>query len=93
MSRRLPINQDLYTRGGIITEIDPDYCIVRLRIPAGMLTPAQMKGAAEIAERYGVKNIHLTTRQTMEFPHVDPSQLEGLLDELEAMESARGKSL
>jgi len=84
MSRRLPINQGLYSRGGIITEIDPEYCIVRLRIPAGMLTPAQLKGAGEIAERYGMENVHLTTRQTMEFPHVDPSQLEGLLDELEA---------
>jgi dissimilatory sulfite reductase (desulfoviridin) alpha/beta subunit len=84
MSKRLPINQGLYTRGGIITEIDPDYCIVRLRMPAGMITPAQMKEAGAIAERYGVENIHLTTRQTMEFPHVDPSKLEPLLAELEA---------
>jgi dissimilatory sulfite reductase (desulfoviridin) alpha/beta subunit len=78
------VNQDLFTRGGIITERDPEFCIVRLRIPAGMLTPSRMKGLGEIAARHGIGNIHLTTRQTVEFPHVDPSQLEGLLSDLEA---------
>ena len=72
------INDELYTRGGIITERDPDFCIVRLRMPAGMITPAQMKGVGEIATRHGIENIHLTTRQTMEFPHVDSSILEEL---------------
>lgn len=82
---RLPkVKQELYTKGGIITERDPDFCIVRLRMPAGMITPAQMKEVGAIAERYGVGEIHLTTRQTLEFPHVDPSRLEGLLSELEA---------
>jgi len=82
---RLPrVKQELYTKGGIITERDPDFCIVRLRMPAGMISPAQMKGVGEIAERYGIDQVHLTTRQTMEFPHVDPSKLEGLLSELEA---------
>ena len=90
MSRRPPINQGLYTKGGIITERDPDFCIVRLRMPAGMITPAQMKEAGAIAERYGVEYIHLTTRQTMEFPHVDPSRLEGMLSELEANETPLG---
>jgi anaerobic sulfite reductase subunit C len=80
---RSAVKQDLYTRGGIITERDPDYCIVRLRMPAGMITPAQMKEVGEIAARHGIENIHLTTRQTIEFPHVDPAVLEGLLGELE----------
>lgn len=77
------INQDLFTRGGIITERDPDFCIVRLRMPAGMISPAQMKEVGEIARRYGIEQLHLTTRQTIELTHVDPSVLEGLLGELE----------
>jgi len=84
MSRRPPVNQDLFTRGGIITEQDPDFCIVRLRMPAGMITPDQMRKAGAIAKRYGVEQIHFTTRQTMEFPHIDPSRLEGLLKALDA---------
>jgi anaerobic sulfite reductase subunit C len=84
MSRPIrTVNQDLFTRGGIITERDPDFCIVRLRMPAGMITPAQITRLGEIAARHGVENIHLTTRQTMEFPHVDPSKLEPLLADLE----------
>jgi dissimilatory sulfite reductase (desulfoviridin) alpha/beta subunit len=83
MALRKPINQGLFTRGGIITERDPDFCIVRLRMPAGMITPDQMAEIGAIAKRYDIEQIHLTTRQTMEFPHVDPSQLEGLLGELE----------
>jgi dissimilatory sulfite reductase (desulfoviridin) alpha/beta subunit len=83
MALRKPINQGLFTRGGIITERDPDFCIVRLRMPAGMITPDQMAEIGAIAKRYDIGQIHLTTRQTMEFPHVDPSQLEGLLGELE----------
>ncbi|HUK37823.1 MAG TPA: 4Fe-4S binding protein [Methanomicrobiales archaeon] len=83
MSRRLPINQGLYTRGGVITERDPEFCIVRLRLPAGMVTPGQLAEIGAIAERYGVANLHLTTRQTLELPHVDPTRLEPLLAELE----------
>ncbi|MDD1718631.1 MAG: 4Fe-4S binding protein [Methanoregulaceae archaeon] len=83
MSRRLPVNQGLYTRGGIITERDPDYCIVRLRMPAGMVTPEQIQGIGAIASKYGVEKIHLTTRQTVELPHVDPSRIEDLVDDLE----------
>jgi anaerobic sulfite reductase subunit C len=81
---RSPVKQDLYTKGGIITERDPDYCIVRLRMPAGMITPVQMKKLGEIAGEHGIKTIHLTTRQTVEFPHVDPAILEPLLDDLAA---------
>jgi dissimilatory sulfite reductase (desulfoviridin) alpha/beta subunit len=86
MSRRqtTPDNQDLFTRGGIITERDPGFCIVRLRMPAGMITPARMKGMGEIAAKHGIENIHLTTRQTVEFPHVEPSILNELLADLEA---------
>jgi dissimilatory sulfite reductase (desulfoviridin) alpha/beta subunit len=80
----------LTSRGGIITERDPDFCIVRLRMPAGMVTPAQLKGIGAIAERYGVETLHLTTRQTVELPHVDPSRLEPLLADLEAIGTPLG---
>jgi dissimilatory sulfite reductase (desulfoviridin) alpha/beta subunit len=81
---RSRVKQDIYTRGGIITERDPDFCIVRLRMPAGMITPARMKEVGEIAARHGISDIHLTTRQTLEFPHVDPEILERLIDDLAA---------
>lgn len=84
MARTLPPdNQTLFTRGGIITEIDPDFVIVRLRMPAGMVKPEQMQGISEIAKKYGVGDLHLTTRQTIELTHVDPSCLKELVSDLE----------
>ncbi|WP_292368178.1 4Fe-4S binding protein [Methanoregula sp. UBA64] len=80
---RSPADQALYTRGGIITERDPDFVIVRLRMPAGMITPEQMLGLGEIAKRYGAKELHLTTRQTIELPHMDPDRLGELVADLE----------
>ena len=49
-----------------------------------MITPAQIKEVGDIAARHGIEHIHLTTRQTMELTHVDPSILEPLLDDLAA---------
>jgi len=82
--RKQSIDQDLFTKGGIITERDPDFCIVRLRLPAGMITPAQINGVGVIAARHGIEHIHLTTRQTLELTHVDPTKLEPLLADLAA---------
>lgn len=79
MMHRRPI----HTRGGVITEIDPDFCAIRLRLPAGILPVEKMTGIAEIATKYGCGEVHLTTRQTMEIPHVDPEHLEEIERDLE----------
>ena len=39
----------LESAGGIITQRDPRRCIVRLRTPAGLLTPAQLEGLLDAA--------------------------------------------
>ena len=49
-----------------------------------MITPAQIKGVGDIAARHGIDHIHLTTRQTLELTHVDPTKLEPLLADLAA---------
>ena len=54
-------------KGGIIPETDPDYYIVRLRTPAGMITPDQMSGIARIARKFGVEQVHCTTRKAESF--------------------------
>jgi anaerobic sulfite reductase subunit C len=62
-------------RGGVITERDPDFCTVRIRAAAGIMSVAQMRGIAAIAKKYGSGLVHCTTRQTIEIPHVDPKSL------------------
>jgi dissimilatory sulfite reductase (desulfoviridin) alpha/beta subunit len=65
----------IHMRGGVITERDPDFCTVRVRLPAGNLTVEQARGLAAIAKRYGPGFFHVTARQTIEIPHVDPKNL------------------
>ncbi len=72
----------LESAGGIITQRDPRRCIVRLRTPAGLLTPAQLEGLGRIARRAGLPAVHLTTRQTIELPDVDPETIGPLLAKL-----------
>ena len=65
----------IHMRGGVITERDTDFCTVRVRIPAGNLTIEQLRGIATIARAHGPGFVHVTTRQTIEIPHVKPSEL------------------
>ncbi|PWR76030.1 4Fe-4S dicluster domain-containing protein [Methanospirillum stamsii] len=75
--RKVPI----YEKGGVISELGAEYCTVRLRIPAGLITLDQMEGVVTIARKYQA-DVHLTTRQTMELVHVDPVKLESLVSDL-----------
>jgi len=71
--------RNLDEAGGIITQRDPTRCIVRLRTPAGLLTPEQLEGLGRCAREAGLHSVHLTTRQTLELPDVDPASLGTLL--------------
>lgn len=55
---------------GVIVEDGAKSYTVRLRIPAGVITPVQMKKVADLAHEFGTGMLHLTTRQTIEIPHV-----------------------
>ncbi|MDD3407328.1 MAG: 4Fe-4S binding protein [Methanomicrobium sp.] len=60
----------LHTKGGVITQKNADYCTIRTRMPAGVISVDKIRGIADIAEKYGQDTIHLTTRQTIEIPHI-----------------------
>lgn len=68
----------IHMKGGVITERDADFCTVRLRAPAGVFSVEQIRGIATIAKKYGNGNVHCTTRQTLEIPHVSPALLKKL---------------
>jgi anaerobic sulfite reductase subunit C len=74
----------VHLKGGVITERDPECCTIRTRIPAGVITLEQLRGIADIAERHGVGSVHLTTRQTIEIPHLPPHELDALSTDLSA---------
>lgn len=68
----------VHVMGGVITQKNADYCTVRIRLPAGVVTVDQIRGLARIAKTYGDGTLHVTTRQTFEIPNVKPSTLEKL---------------
>ncbi|MDD5025677.1 MAG: 4Fe-4S binding protein [Methanoregula sp.] len=65
----------VHMKGGIITERDPAFCTVRVRLPAGILPVEMMRGIARIAKTYGQGFVHCTARQTIEIPHINPAKL------------------
>lgn len=73
----------IHMKGGVITERDAEYCTVRLRAPAGIFTVDQLRGIATLAKRYGNGEVHGTTRQTLEIPHVKGISLKKLAKALE----------
>jgi len=73
----------VHMKGGVITERNPEFCTVRIRAPAGVLSIDQIRGLAKIAKKYGDGFIHCTTRQTLEIPHVNPEMLKKIEAELE----------
>ncbi len=68
----------VFLKGGVIPERDNEHYIVRLRVPAGMMTPDKLSGIARIARKFDVKDVHFTTRQTVELLHVRPENLDKL---------------
>lgn len=71
-------------RGGVITQADPDRVTVRTRVPAGVLSLEQVRGLARIAKKYGADHLHITTRQAVEIPHLDPARIDQIARDLAA---------
>ncbi|UUX93506.1 4Fe-4S binding protein [Methanoplanus endosymbiosus] len=74
--------QGIHTSGGVITEKDGKHCTLRIRVPAGVLSVEKMRGLADVAEKYGQENVHLTTRQALEISHIHNSMLEEIEKDL-----------
>ncbi len=67
---------------GMIQQKQKEYFALRLHVVGGDLTSAQFRKVAEVAEIYGKKKIHLTTRQGIEIHDVHHTKLEEARGEL-----------
>ena len=68
--------------GGFIKQTQENLFTVRLRCPGGMITSAQLRKAAEIADKYGKGVVHTSVRQSIEVPHVHYENFDALSNEL-----------
>ena len=67
-------------------KLEPAYSyMVRVRLPGGILDSAQFLGLAELARRFGEGSLRLTTRETVQFHHVDKRALRPLLQGMAAL--------
>jgi dissimilatory sulfite reductase (desulfoviridin) alpha/beta subunit len=63
----------LRVRGALI-EKSKEHFVIRLGLVGGSCDPELLRGAAELAERFGNGSVHLTTRQSIEIQNV-PEEL------------------
>ncbi|MEQ3631377.1 precorrin-3B synthase [Sulfitobacter sp. D7] len=71
--------------GALRPMLSGDGLVVRLRVPQGRLTPAQARGVAELALRYGNGMLDLSNRGNLQLRGIDPERREGLIDALRAL--------
>lgn len=62
-----------------------DAMMVRVKVPQGVLTPAQLRTLGEVAERFSAGRGHLTTRQNVEFHFVRLAHVDEALRALAAV--------
>lgn len=90
MTLKPPLRKFLEEKGGIIMEREGESQTVRLHLPGGNITPDQLSAIGRIARRLGIGTVHLTTRQTMEIPHLPMEQVPSLLKSLEKADIGLG---
>lgn len=62
-----------------------DTFMLRVRVPAGQLTPIQAKKIGEVSQKYGDDYIDITTRQQFEFRYLKLENLTTVLRELDSV--------
>jgi len=68
---------------GIYSQRGGEFYMVRIRIPAGLITPSQIKILASVSKKYGGEALHLTTRQDIQIHDVRIEDTIEIMQELE----------
>ncbi len=64
---------------GVYGQRQDEWQMVRVKIPQGVLDPAQLEALAEAAERWSNGKGHVTTRQNVQFHFIRPGDAEAVL--------------
>ncbi|NDC83285.1 sulfite reductase subunit beta (hemoprotein) [bacterium] len=67
---------------GIYEQRKENTYMMRIRNPAGGITPAQIRKLGELSEKYGAHEYHVTTRQETQLHYVDISNAISVINEL-----------
>src|SRR5215216_2067744 len=82
-----PDDEALFRWYGIYTQrpAEDGYFMVRIRIPGGELTPAQLRTIADLSAEYGRGLADITVRQNIQLHWVRIESLPDILDRLRAI--------
>lgn len=70
---------------GVHPQNNPDFNYIGVVVPVGRLTPSQMKGVADLADKWGKGELRLTVWQNLLIPHVRNSDVDAVIDGLAAL--------
>lgn len=68
---------------GIYGQRQPGVQMIRIKLPYGKLTAAQLKRIAQVSDEYSTGKLHITTRQDIQIHHVSLDRTPQLWEELE----------
>lgn len=81
-ARKAKLDFNELKSGGFIKQTQKDLFTVRLRCPGGKVTSDRLRKAAEIAEKYGRGEVHISVRQSIEVPYVNYRHFDEIAESL-----------
>ena len=79
----MAVNKAKLKAMGFMPQIQKNHYSMRLHTVAGAVTTEQIRAAAAIADQYGKRYLHLTSRQGIEIPFIRYEDVEEIMTELE----------
>jgi len=70
----------MFKWSGVYHQLQRGYFMIRLRIPGGLLTSAQLARAGELATAYGQDHLCITTRQTLQYHWIRLADIHKIID-------------
>ncbi len=70
---------------GVCAQRQVGVFMLRIRVPGGAATVAQIRAVADLAERYAAPSLHVTTRGGLELHHVEIQNVRAIWNGLEAV--------
>lgn len=73
----------MFKWSGVYHQIQPGFFMLRLRVPGGLLSAAQLERAGQLAARYGQGRLCITTRQCLQFHWLRKEDIYKVIEGLE----------
>ncbi len=76
----------MFKWSGVYHQLQPGFFMIRLRIPGGLLTAAQLERAGELANQYGQGRLCVTTRQCLQFHWLRKNDIYKVIEGMNAVD-------